>query len=77
MDADAIYVMDNRQYPYDELCDAIEAEAATSRRRPGGGTGSSTSTTTSSRRCRSASSSRWTLTMKPEKPIDSFASCSR
>ena len=29
MDADAIYVMDNRQYAFEELCDALEAEAAT------------------------------------------------
>jgi hypothetical protein len=29
MDPDAIYVMDNRRYTYDELCDAIEAEAET------------------------------------------------
>lgn len=29
MDADAIYVMDNRQYTFEELCDALEAEAAT------------------------------------------------
>jgi hypothetical protein len=29
MDADAMYVMDNRQYTFEELCDALEAEAAT------------------------------------------------
>jgi len=29
MDPDAIYVMDNRQYTFEELCDALEAEAAT------------------------------------------------
>jgi hypothetical protein len=29
MDPHAIYVMDNRQYTFQELCDALEAEAAT------------------------------------------------
>jgi hypothetical protein len=29
MDADAIYRMGDHEYTYDELCDAIEAEAAT------------------------------------------------
>jgi hypothetical protein len=29
MDADAIYRMGDREYTYDELCEAVEAEAAT------------------------------------------------
>jgi hypothetical protein len=29
MDADAMYRMGDHEYKYDELCDAIEAEAAT------------------------------------------------